>query len=341
MPRRKVNIKDVAAKAGVHASTVSRVLNADTRSMVSEKVAGRIEKIADQLGYARSPLASGLRTGRSLTIGVMIPDLTNPLFPPIVRSIERTLSARGYVVMLTDSDNDQKNELALLKSMRARQIDGLILATAHRKDQVVDICVMEQIPLVLVNRTTDKHNAASVINDDALGIEMAVQHLVAQGHQRIAYIGGPQNTSTGRDRYLAFRQLMKNGQLKSHADLIVNAKAFTEAEGERVLGSMLKLRQKFTAVVAANDLLALGCYDALQAKGLSCPGDISVTGFNDMPFVDKLSPALTSLRIPHEELGNQAAQLLLAQLADPESGSNTIITLKPELIVRASTAQPK
>ena len=339
MVKRKVNIKDVAAKANVHPSTVSRVLNPETRSKVSEAVADRVTKIANEMGYARSTLASGLRTGRTHTVGVLIPDLTNPMFPPIIRGIQRSLAEQGYIAILADSENNQKNERAIVESLKSRHVDGLILATAHRRDPVVSTCVEEDIPLVLINRTIDAHSVTAVINDDEHGIDLAVSHLVELGHTSIAYVGGPQDTTTGHDRYLAFKNLLRNGQFKSHADLMLNCKAFTEAEGRKGFLSILRKGQKFTAVVAANDLLALGCYDALLEFGLECPADISVTGFNDMPFMDRLSPPLTTLLIPHDELGVQAARLLLERIHNPESPVRTV-NLFPELIVRASTAPP-
>lgn len=339
MAKRNVNIKDVAARAKVHPSTVSRVLNPETRSMVSEAVAQRVAQIADEMGYARSSLAYGLRTGRTHTVGVLIPDLTNPMFPPIIRRIERTLAEQGYIAILADSDNNQKNEQAIVESLKSRNVDGLILATAHRLDSVVNTCIEEHIPLVLVNRTIEDQSVTAVINDDAYGIELAVSHLIELGHESIAFIGGPQDTTTGHDRYRAFRKLLRTGRFKSHADLILNCKAFTEAEGHRGFLSILRKRRKFSAVVAANDLLALGCYDALLEVGLTCPADISVTGFNDMPFMNRLSPPLTSLHIPHDEIGFQAARLLLERIRDPEASVMTV-NLLPRLIVRGSTARP-
>lgn len=339
MARRKVNIKDVAAKANVHPSTVSRVLNPGTRSMVSKAVADRVTGIADEMGYRCSPLAAGLRTGRTQTIGVLIHDLTNPMFPPIIRGIERSLAEQGYIAILADSANNQKNENAIVESLKSRHVDGLILATAHRRDPVVNACVEEHIPLVLVNRTIDAHSVTAVINDDEFGIGLAVAHLVELGHQSIAFIGGPQNTTTGHDRYLAFRNLVRAGKIKSHAELIVNCKAFTEAAGHQGFLSILETGRKFTGVVAANDLLALGCFDAIAEFGLECPGDISVIGFNDRPFMSRVQPPLTSLRIPHDEIGVQAAKLLLERIRNAASPVRTV-NLLPELVIRGSTAAP-
>ncbi len=339
MAKTKVNIKDVAAAANVHPSTVSRVLNPATRSMVSADVATRVQQIAAELGYARSSLASGLRTGRSYTIGVIIPDLSNPVFPPVVRGIERTLSAEGYIALLADSDNNPKSEQAIFDALKARHIDGLILATAHTDDSLVSECIEDHMPLVLVNRTTDDQDVTEVINNDELGIQLAMSHLQDLSHTRIAFLGGPENTSTGMGRRQAFEQQGKLGKFEYRPERVFSCAAFTEDAGRTGMQALLAADHSFTAVVAANDLLALGCYDALAEHGLSCPHDVSVTGFNDMPFSDRMSPPLTTLHIQHDELGVQAALMLLAEIRDPGMVPNTI-TLDPHLVVRGSTAAP-
>lgn len=340
MRKRSVTIKDVAAAAAVHASTVSRVLNPETRNMVSAEVAEKVMGVARQLGYLRNPLASGLRTRRSHTIGVLIPDLTNPVFPPIIRGIERALANHGYVAVLADSGNSTKNKQALTESLLARQIDGLILATAHRKDKLVDKCLDFGIPLVLVNRTVDKHHVPSVINDDELGIKLAFDHLVAKGHRRIAFVGGPQNTSTAHDRYRAFVKLVKQAGLKLDRALIANSSAFTEAAGQASMNRILASRpEPFTAVITANDLLALGCLDAFQEWGLRCPADVSLTGFNHMRFMDRFNPQLTTVQIPHDELGVRAALLLLEKINRRDTPPKTI-RLEPRLVIGNSTRAP-
>ena len=338
MSKQKVNIKDVAAAAKVHPSTVSRVLNPATRGMVSENVAKRITDIADKLGYARSSLASGLRTGKSYTVGVIIPDLTNPVFPPVVRGIERALGAAGYIAILADSDNSARSERAIFDSMRSRRVDGLILATAHREDPVVNACISEQLPVVLVNRTVDSNEVTAVINNDELGIELAVSHLVDLGHRDIAYLGGPDDTTTGRDRREAIENLADDGCFNMSPDNCIKCDSFTEEAGHKGMLSILDRGGNFSAVVAANDLLALGCYDALAERGLNCPTDVSVTGFNDMPFMNRLSPPLTTVHIPLDELGTQAAELLIEEMRDGNAGRKRI-RLDPTLVVRGSTAE--
>jgi len=339
MLKGRANIKDVASRAGVHPSTVSRVLNPATRSMVSESLATEIVRIADELGYRRNPLASGLRTRRTFTVGVIIPDLTNPVFPPIVRGVEHTLDSEGYIAILADSGSKRRSEKALVENMQARQVDGLILAAANRKDPLVDQCIDQGIPLVLVNRTVDKHNVAAVINDDELGIDLALAHLVDLGHRKIAYIGGPQRTSTGYARYRAFLKSAKKAGLEIDRKLVINAREFTEPAGQSAFHEIAQAGKPFTAVLTANDLLALGCYDAMDELGLRCPADISVTGFNDMPYVDRFAPPLTTLHIPHDELGVQAALLLLERIQNPDTPAKQL-RLEPRMVVRGSTAAP-
>ena len=333
------NIKDIARLAGVHPSTVSRVLNPATRSMVSEALAEEVLRIADELGYRRNPLASGLRTRKTFTVGIIIPDLTNPVFPPIVRSAEQTLDAAGYIAILADSGSRERSEREIIENMRARDVDGLILATAMRRDPVVDTCIEQGIPVVLVNRTVSRHHVPAVVNDDELGIELALEHLVQLGHEHIAYIGGPQSTSTGYGRYHALVENAEKLGLELDNELVINATAFSETAGAETLNGLLDSGKAFTAVLTANDLLALGCYDALQARGLRCPEDLSITGFNDMPYVDRMDPPLTTLHIPHDALGVKAAQLLLARIENPNAPVEEL-RLAPELIVRGSTARP-
>jgi LacI family transcriptional regulator, galactose operon repressor len=331
-------IKQIAQKAGVHVSTVSRALNPQTRTMVSQEVAARILKIASTLGYKRNPIAFGLKTRRSFTVGVIVPDLTNPLFPPIVRAVERTLGKEGYVTMLADSDNSRETESAILDSLEARQVDGLILATASLHDDIVARCREQGIPFVLVNRTVLDESVTSVVTNDGYGIRLAVDHLLQLGHRKLAYVGGPLNTSTAAGRREGFVAALKAYRLSVREKLIADCASFTVQAGAAAARELLSTANRsFTAIVAANDMLALGCYDALKEAGLTCPKDISITGYNDMPFADRFNPPLTTLRIPHDQIGVQSGLLLLRMMRDP-----TVIVpsmhLEPHLVVRGSTA---
>jgi LacI family transcriptional regulator len=334
---RQKSLADVARLAGVHASTVSRVLNPGTRAMIRPAVAERVLAAVATVGYRPHAIAASLRTRRSSTVGVLIPDLTNPLFAQIVRGIEDGLAAAGYTAMLGNSDNEPGRERTLLHRMRERRVDGLILATAHREDALIAECRADDIPLVLVNRTVDDRAVSAVVVDDTAGIKLAVDHLVGLGHRAIAHLAGPQDLSTGRLRQRSFARAMAAAGLPLDPRLVLVCRAMTEAEGRRQFDTLLGRAAPFTAVLAGNDLIAMGCYDALAAHGLACPGDVSIVGYNDIRFVDRLAPPLTTVRIPQYDMGAEAARLLLARMRDPAAPVQTL-TLGPELIVRASTA---
>jgi LacI family transcriptional regulator len=334
---RHKRLADVARLAGVHASTVSRVLNPGTRAMIRPAVAERVLAAAAQVGYRPHTLAASLRTRRSSTVGVLIPDLTNPLFAAIVRGIEDALGAAGYTAVLGNSDNEPGRERTLLQRMRERRVDGLILATAHREDALIAECRADEIPLVLVNRTVDDRTVSAVVVDDAAGIRLAVEHLVGLGHRAIAHLAGPQDLSTGRLRQRSFARAMVAAGLRVDPHLVLVCRSMTEDEGRRQFAQLLARDVKLTAVLAGNDLIAMGCYDALAARGLACPGAVSVVGYNDLRFVDRLAPPLTTVRIPQYDMGAEAARLLLARMRDPGAAIRTI-TLAPELVVRGSTA---
>lgn len=335
-----VTLREVARRAGVHAGTASRALNPQTRSLVNSETASKVMAAAEELGYRPNPMARGLKTKRSFTIGVLIPDLTNPLFPPIVRGIEDALATMGYTALLANSDNDPDKERLHFETMKDRQVEGFIMATAERDHPLIEDAIAADAPIVLVNRTVDSSRAFAVINDDRKGTALSVNHLVGLGHTRIAHIVGPERYSTGRIRYHGFIDAMKAAKLKADRNLIRFTKTFVESEGARVFKQLLEDDTRdFTAVVAGNDLLALGCYDVMAEAGLRCPRDLSIVGFNDIPFLDKLRPPLTTIRIPHYELGARAATLVLDRLSDPELEPVTV-QLEPKLVVRGSTAPP-
>jgi LacI family transcriptional regulator len=338
-PVRPPTLRDVAKAAGVHPATASRALNPATRPLVNRETASRVVRVAESLGYRPNPIARSLKTSRSATVGVVIPDLTNPLFPPIVRGIEDVLGPAGYNAWLVNTDNDPDREESLVDSLRSRQVEGLIVATARLQHPLLERLQAEGVRMVLINRRTANGELPSVTGDDATGIASAVSHLADLGHRRIAHLAGPQNTSTGLVRHRAFQQALRDHDISDDPALIAPCAAWSEDEGSRALRELLDANQDFTAVIAGNDLLALGCYDVFAERGISCPRDLSVVGFNDMPFIDKLSPPLTSVRVPHYELGSEAARMLLDALQDPTRHPRSLL-LPLRLIRRQSTGPP-
>ena len=338
MPDWPATLRDVAAAARVHPATASRALNPETRILVSEETARRVGEAAAALGYRANPVARSLRTRRSHTVGVLIPDLNNPLFPPIVRGLEDRLGAAGYVALLGNTDGDSGKEQIIFEQMRARHVDGFVLATAHEHNPVLAGAARAELPVVLMNRLAPDYSFSSVSADNEQGMRVAVAHLAALGHTRIAHIGGPPQVSTGEGRRRGFLEGMKASGLTVDEDLIITASAYTVDEGIRCGRELLGRGARCTAVAVANDMLAVGCYTGLD-EAWRCPDDLSLVGFNDMPFIDRLRPPLTTVRFPHYQLGTEAAQLLLERVANRDCPVK-ILYLAPELIVRGSTAPP-
>jgi LacI family transcriptional regulator len=334
----RATLRDVARIAGVHPGTVSRALNPATEALVRDETVARVRQVAEELGYRPNPLARGLKTNRTFTIGVIVPDIQNPLFPPIIRGLDDRLGEAGYTPLIANTDNDPVRERIDFEAMRARAVDGFITATARLDHELLDEVATPGVPVVLVNRGLKDDGLPSATADDRAGVRLAVEHLVALGHRRIAHLAGPQAVSTGHRRHAGFRDAMEAAGLDASSVWFGNA--FTEPEGARLCEELLAGGAPVTAIVAGNDLMALGCYDVFAARGIECPRELSVVGFNDMPFAARFAPPLTTVRIPHYEIGVAAAQLLLDILNGAHDGPEDVV-LPVELVVRGSTAPPR
>jgi LacI family transcriptional regulator len=333
---RPATLRDVAAAARVHPATASRALNPGTRLLVSEETARRVTEAAERLGYRPNPVARSLRTRRSHTIGVLIPDLNNPLFPPIVRGLEDRLAEHGYVALIGNTDSDLARERMIFDQMRARHVDGFMVATATLQSTILDEAAEAGLSVVLMNRTAQGYPFSSVSVDNEQGVRAAVSHLVSLGHTRIGHIAGPQDISTGLARLRGFRDSMRSHGLEVRDSQVVYASALSLPEGLRCGRELLEGDRELTAIVAGNDMLAVGCYGAFDELGLRCPQDVSIIGFNDMPFIDRLRPPLSTVRFPHYQLGAEAAKLLLERI-ETGGGPVKILYLAPELVARGST----
>ena len=333
--KRKITIRDVAELVGVHHSTVSRALSPDKRDKISPAVVKKVEKAAKKLGYFPNIVASSLKKNRSFAVGVLIPDLMNPVFPPIIRGIQDTAEAAGYTVITANTDDEAQKELDALQMMQSRAIEGVIIATARRKDPTVEKCIKEDIPFVLVNRTVDREGVNAVVLDEDYGVRSIIDHLTSLKHTRIAHVAGPLHTSTGHHRAKAFSDALRIHNLPF--DLVEAADKFTIEEGRRTLRKLLARDNSFTAIVAGNDLLALGCMDAMKEIGLLVPENISIVGYDDILFLNRMSPALTTVSVPKYEMGSQATKTLL-EIVSGESKEPVVLRMQPRLLVRNSTA---
>lgn len=331
-----VTLKALARIAGVHPSTVARVLNDDPRQRVSDEVRERIVALAREHGYQPNRLARALRLKRSYVIGTLIPDIANPFFAVLFRGIEDILARQDFSVILANTDDQPTREQRGLDMLRGRQVDGLILATARRHDPAIQALAAEGFPFVLVNRHTETPRAAAVVPDDRNGAMAAVEHLIALGHRRIAHIAGPDEISTGHWRRMGYAVALQQHGLAVDPDLVV-AGSYREAGGYAAMRTLLSLAEPPTAVFAVNDLAAAGALRALHEAGLHVPRDVSIVGFNDLPMVAQTAPRLTTLHVPLHALGVAAAEHLLAVLAGTETEPE-VVALPVELVCRESTA---
>jgi LacI family transcriptional regulator len=331
-------LADVARTAGVHPGTASKALNPESRHLVAANTVKRVLEIAALLDYQPNNFARGLRTRRSYTIGFFVPDLTNPLFPPIVRGVDEVLGAAGLSALIVNTDNEPGKAMQLFTTLKNRRCDGFILATAFRNDPVVEELAMRDIPAVLVNRLTENNLLPAFVGDEHREVCHAIAYLVELGHRRIAHIAGPQYLSTGYIRQRAFLSAIKDAGLIADECPVVIASGFYESAGRSATNELIsKMVQMPTAILAGNDQLALGVIDGLKAAGLNCPRDVSVIGFNDIPMMDRIHPALTTFTLPKHEMGHLAAQTLRQWIEESVKPEATTVYLSCPLVIRDST----
>lgn len=331
-----VTIKDVAQAAGVSPSTVSRALN--DSPLLREETKARIRRIAAELGYERNELARGLVLGSSGAIGLVIPDIANPFFAEVTRGVGERAHARGYGVVLCNTDGDLERERSYIRLLRRKRVDGLILATVTAEDPYLGLLARSQTPFVLVSRRSQGVEAPYVGADDLLGGRLAVEHLVQLGHRKIGFIGGPPDVRCSQERLQAYRETLRRHRLPLRKEWI-KFSDFTQTAGYKAGKQMLSLKNRPSAIFAANDVTALGVLRAAEELGLAIPDDLSLVGYDDISFAALPRIELTTVAQPSFKLGQLAADWLLRMLAG-KPPRPPVKLLPPKLVVRQTTAPP-
>ncbi|MBB3680709.1 LacI family DNA-binding transcriptional regulator (plasmid) [Rhizobium sp. WW22] len=326
----RITILDVAAAAGVSKSTVSRILDERLPRSDSE-TARRVRKIAEELGYVRDVSAASLRRGNTMTVGIIVPRLTDTVMAMLYESLAKACSRTGRFAIVATTDDRAKADRLAAESLLKRGVDGLILSTARDDDDFPDILAARGVPTVLALRT-DGHSLSS-IGDDRLGGYLATRHLLDLGHRRIGVIAGPSYASSARTRVEGYRQAMTEMGLAIDPPLIVPS-TFGIESGAEAAEKIMHLPQAPTAIFAVNDNTAIGALSGLMRMGLSVPGDVSLVGYNDIPIVSHLSTPLTTLRVPFEQIAANALDLLGGEAIPPD---DRIRVSAPTLIPRKST----
>ncbi len=329
-----MNMRDVAARAGVSSATVSRVINGSP--LVRQETADRIREILAETNFIPNPSATTLKYGRSKTYGLVIPDLRNPFFTEILAELEDLLAETDYELLIANSQTSTK----LVKSVRRmlmRQVDGAIFMASEFDTQAIDPLFLHKVPLVTVDRRIVEAGCSDVAIDFESGYRTAVYHLRELGHKRLGYIGGTLGLRTSTIRLEAFVTAVKEAGLELYPQLI-RIGDYRLTGGEQAISSLMKEPSPPTAVLTANDLTAFGAVRALHSLGCSVPGEISIVGLDDVLLASVLQPPLTTIRIPRRRMA-EACLKALKQTKENVEQIGTRYTVPAELIVRESTAR--
>ncbi len=330
------SIREVAKRAGVSLGTVSNVLNRP--EIVAEETRQRVLQAIEEIGFVRNGSARQLRAGRSQHIGLVVLDVANPFFTEVARGVEDLANEKGYVVILCNSDDSVEKESHYLHVLTEQRTQGVLITPVQNDAGYLQQLRQHGTAVVLLDRPSRSKDLCSVSVDDVQGGELAVAHLLEQGHTCIGFVHGPLSIRQCADRRRGVLKAIKVvGLDPDHAIIDITTKAQNVREGEESVEKLLSTQTRPTAVFCANDLLALGVMRGLMKLGLSIPGDMALVGYDDVEFASVLATPLTSIRQPKYELGRTATELLLDEADNPASHKHQHIVYQPELIVRASS----
>ena len=328
----KITIRDVAREAGVSVATVSRVFN--DSGPVGEETRQRILDVATRLRYTPDSAARSLITRRTNTLGVLLPDLYGEFFSEVIRGIDPTAQQSGYHILVSRSHNDRHELEAAMRAMRGR-VDGLVVMSPDIDAEALVANLPDDCPVVLLNCLVEGNDFDSLNIDNFGGAYAMVKHLLARGHERIAFIAGHERNHDAAERLRAYRAALRDAGAEWRADW-ERSGDFTEASGYEAAASLAKLVPRPTAIFAANDSMAIGALSALREAGLRVPEDVAVAGFDDIPIARYMSPPLTSVHVAISELGERATRTLLRAVEEKNQHAKVQDTLPTTLVIRES-----
>jgi LacI family transcriptional regulator len=331
-----MNIKAVARRANVSTATVSRTMNGS--ATVSPQTAERVRRAIEALNFYPDTNARALGSGRSSLYGLIISDITNPFFPELVKSFEDIAVVHGQEVLVANTNYDPERMKVCVSRMLQRKVDGVAIMTSEMDDRLLEVFSRRHVPLVFLDTGTPSPGVSCVRIDYSAGIDAAMSHLISLGHQRIAFISGPMRLTSARIRYKAFMESSVRDHLDEDANLIREGNH--RVDGGRVaMKSILESGARPTAVLASNDLTAIGAMGAIAEAGLRVPQDISVIGFDDIQLSAFTMPPLTTVSLPRAEIANAAFRALLnarhSNKTKPVQGEENLV--QPTFVLRKST----
>ncbi len=329
-------IRDVAERAGISLGTVSNVLNHP--ELVSEQTRLRVQQVIEEIGFVRNDSARQLRAGRSLYIGLLVLDITNPFFTEVARGVEDVANEAGYMVILCNSDDSPGKELHYLKILEEQRARGVMITPVSEDLVQLQRLHKRDTAIILLDHPGQANNFCSVTVDDIRGGELAIEHLLSRGHRHLGMVNGPLSIRQCVDRQTGvLRALEKAGLDPAQSLTLIHTPALNAVQGEKSVEELLHRDELPSAIFCANDLLALGVMRGLVARGFNIPRDFALVGYDDVEFASVLSTPLSSIRQPKYQLGHAAAELLLEEIDHTENHEHRQIVYQPELIMRESS----
>jgi LacI family transcriptional regulator len=327
-------LHEVGRKAGVSAMTVSRVVNG--RGGVDTETRRRVEEAIQALDYVPNRIARGLISQKTQTIGLIVPDVVNPFFAPVVRGAESAARKAGYRVLLCNSEGDLRLEREYIEDLVAHRVEGLMLAPASDRSRSSILSLLRGgFPLVLIDRSLPDADCDLIVSDNANGARRLIEHLIGIGHKEIAHVTDADDTSTGRERLRGYRDALDAAGIPFQSELVVRT-TVDRIGGYRAAQEILARDRLPTAIFAVNNMTAVGTMEALRERGLSVPKDMGLVCFDDVEHLAILSPILTVIDQPAETFGSLGAQLLLERVTGKAGSRSRRIILQTDLIVRES-----
>jgi len=332
-----VSIREVAALAGVSVGTVSNVLNRP--DAVAESTRSRVQAAIKSLGFIRNESARQLRAGRSRTIGLVVLDVANPFFTDVARGVEDAASESGLAVILCNSDDQQAKESRYLELLEEHRVQGILITPVYGADERLARLQRRGTPVVLVDSRSPSRGQCSVSVDDVLGGDLAVSHLLAVGHERIAFVGGPMSIRQVADRRDGAVRALERADGTASDLYVIETPALNVSAGQQAGAALAELpaETRPTAVFCANDLLALGVLQEMTAHRIRVPENVALVGYDDIDFAAAAAVPLSSVRQPRHQLGRSAAQLLIDETLGEQAHQHRQVVFEPELVIRRSS----
>src|SRR5262245_60662575 len=329
-----MRIRDIAKLAGVSTATVSHVVN-DTR-FVSEETKQKVLAVIERTGYTPNANARNLASRQNHTLGLILSDLSNPFFPELVKSIQESAIEAGYDISMGNTNYDPQRTASCVQRMLEQRVSGVAVMTSEMDAALIRRLAEREIAVVFLDVGKAGPHTSNIVVNYEKGIREGVEHLLQLGHRRIAYISGPQRLKSAQRRLLAFSKTMKKYDASLRTEPSIYEGDFKATGGQMAVAEILRQKTAPTAILAANDLMAIGALGELKKAGLRVPEDISVIGFDDIAFAALTDPPLTTIALPREEIGRAAVEALLNTIKD--SGRlGQEYKIAPALIVREST----